>query len=240
MKRIDMAVDRQVFPPVKKTFNPQGERRFLYIGKAGENKGTDYLDYLARLNSNIHFGWVGTVAKKPSAVKMHGYINLASSKGREILGMYDFLLTCGRSDANPTTILEGAAAGLIPVCTPQSGYVNEDWVINIPLNNAGAASAILQDLQVAQESRLLELQQNAKKRLESHFTWERFGEDVATAIQSPPAVDRGHPQWKTLAKRNRELLARFSAMTPCSQSAGRRWLSPQKWIKAVVKGFTHG
>jgi hypothetical protein len=43
----------------------------------------------------------------------------------------DFMITMGNRDANPTTILESSAMGLVAVCPVGSGYTESDGVFNI-------------------------------------------------------------------------------------------------------------
>ena len=89
-----------------------------------------------------------------------------------------------RSDANPTTLLESAAWGLVPVCTPQCGYEDEPGFVNVPLDDVDGAVRILEELQQAPEERLLALRAANDHRLATHYTWERLTRQVADAIES--------------------------------------------------------
>ena len=44
------------------------------------------------------------------------------------------MITLGSADANPTTILEAMAWGLIPVCSVQSGYEGFSSIRNISID----------------------------------------------------------------------------------------------------------
>ncbi len=79
------------------------------------------------------------------------------------------------------------AWGLIPVCTPQSGYDDEAGVVNVPLDDLPGALAVLQRLQSSDDAgqRAMKVANNA--RLEAHFTWGRFAEQVAAAAALPTA-----------------------------------------------------
>jgi glycosyltransferase involved in cell wall biosynthesis len=182
---LDLAVNLQNFPQVKQAFNAPGQRRFLYIGRTTDFKGCDYLSALADANPNITVGWIGSGKISSKRIVAHGSKNFSDEDSLKLVAEYDFLLTCGRSDANPTTILEASAWGLIPVCTPQSGYYQEDWIINIPLDNIEEASKVLRRLNLETDSVLLEYQDRARLVLENHYNWDRFAQQVIDCIESP-------------------------------------------------------
>jgi hypothetical protein len=182
---LDLAVNLQDFPQIKQKFNPPGQRRFLYIGRTADMKGSDYLSALADVNPDITIGWIGAGEMPSSRIISHGSKNFSNLDSLELVAEYDFLITCGRSDANPTTILESAAWGLIPVCTPQSGYYQEDWFINIPLDNLKEASRVINALNSEADSTLFEYQKKAKLALVNHYNWDRFARQVIDCIESP-------------------------------------------------------
>jgi glycosyltransferase involved in cell wall biosynthesis len=178
--QVDLAVDRDDFPRVKRVFAAAGSRRFLYVGHSGWQKNVDYLSAIARL-SPFRFGWIGAGAPI-SGVVAHGFRDFRTDAALDLVREYDFFITLGRSDANPTTLLESMAWGLIPVCTAQSGYEGEPGVVNVPLDDPAGAAAILRELQAAPDDELRRLQAANDARLASHFTWGRFGAQVADAI----------------------------------------------------------
>jgi glycosyltransferase involved in cell wall biosynthesis len=189
---LDLAVDRQEFPVLKTAFNTPGSRRFVYIGHAGWTKNTSYLSRMAELVPETTISWIGP--GRPSAIpglQALGAQDFSTRHGRETLAAYDFMVTVGRADANPTTILEAMAWGLIPVCTPQSGYTNEVGIVNIPLDNAVEAVRVLRWLQAAPEAELRQLQVHNWRRLDEHFNWDRFTGQVIAAIesQSSPSLE---------------------------------------------------
>ena len=134
-RRLDLAVNPKWFPAVKRTWNPPGKRKFLYIGYTAPAKGTDYLCQLADANPALHFGWMGGGFMPTPRIEILGPCDFNLPESLRLVAGFDFVIACGRGDANPTTLLEGLARGLAPVCTPQSGYRNEPWLVNIPLDN---------------------------------------------------------------------------------------------------------
>ncbi len=185
---LDLAVNTHNFRRVKESFNEAGKRRFLYIGRTADFKGCDFLAKLANENPNIHIGWIGGGKIDSDKIIAHGTRDFSQSSSLDLIKEYDFLLTCGRSDANPTTILESAAWGLIPVCTPQSGYYNEDWFVNIPLDDIEKSSEIIQHLNTVDASILIDFQRKSKIALENYYNWDRFARQVIECIESPKQI----------------------------------------------------
>jgi glycosyltransferase involved in cell wall biosynthesis len=193
MVHVDLAVDRDDFPRVKGRFNPAGERRFVYIGSTGVPKNTGYLTEIARRMPESAFSWIGRGKGQLAGVRELGFQDFRTAAARELVAKHDFLVTVGSSDANPTTILEAMAWGLIPVCTPQSGYDARAGIVNVPLGNADAAVSVLRRLQGAPEGELDALRAANDAELQKHFTWDRLTQQVVDAIEStasPPLGER--------------------------------------------------
>lgn len=192
MRHIDLAVDRKEFPTVKCSFNSPGKRRFLYIGRDGgfnhQTKNTEYLVALSTAMRGTDFGWMGTT-RWQGAIAPLGFQDFRRAESREIVAGYDFLITLGKSDPNPTTILEAMAWGLIPVCTPQSGYVGYNGIINVPLDDLPSARRILEELQNSPEELLLKKQQENWLLLDNYFNWDRVAGQVIDAIESQVSPD---------------------------------------------------
>jgi hypothetical protein len=191
MIHLDLAVDPLDFPSVKHCFSPAGKRRILYVGHTGWYKNVAYLSEIARARPDWHFGWIGR--GKPSeipGVEHLGFRDTSAPDTRELVASYDFLLTVGRADANPTTILEAMGWGLLPFCTPQSGYVDEPGIVNVPLDDVPGALRVLDRWQQAPDSDLRSAQRVNHARLRQHYSWERFGDQVESALDAelPPVL----------------------------------------------------
>ncbi|MEZ4223836.1 MAG: hypothetical protein R3B13_23000 [Polyangiaceae bacterium] len=184
MSHLDLAVDRLDFPRVKETFNPPGKRRFLYVGNLARAKNVGYLSQIASAARAIEFAWFGGGGSIPG-VRSLGYADFSNPAERERIAEYDFLITVGANDANPTTILEAMAWGLLPVCTPQSGYTSVPGITNVPLDDVPATLDVLTRLQSATNQELLELQTRNFELLDERFSWHRVRDDVVTAIDAP-------------------------------------------------------
>ncbi len=203
MERVDLAVDRRDFPRVKGPFAPPGRRRFLYVGNTASPKNVRYLSAIARAMPESSVSWAGS-GTPIAGVHPLGMLDFSLAGARDVVASHDFLLTVGRSDANPTTVLEAMAWGLIPVCTPQSGYEDVPGIVNVPLDDVPAAVRVLRGLQSAPEETLRDLRATNDRELEQRYTWDRFAAQVEAAIDAegePAELRMG------VAERTRILLA---------------------------------
>lgn len=219
MVQLDLAVDRDVFPRVKHSFAPGGRRRLLYIGHAGWQKNVSYLSDIALARPQWDFAWLGPGREGDiKGVEHLGFRDTALEDTRKLIASFDFFVTLGRSDANPMTVLEAMAWGLLPFCTHQSGYVGVPGIVNLPLDDLEGALGILDHWQDVPETVLMEMQRANLDLLDTHYTWERFGRTVEQAIwrELPPTL--------ALPIRRRIELKVVTALSPYSiiHGEGRR------------------
>jgi glycosyltransferase involved in cell wall biosynthesis len=187
MEHLDLAVDRAEFPRVKGAFAPPGERRFLYVGSAVKFKNLPFLSAIAKRCPGTEFSWIG--GDVPLAgVKTLGFADFAKPEDRARVAAHDFMITVGDSDANPTTILETMGWGLVPVCTPQSGYEGEPGIVNVPLGDVEGAARVIEELQACPDARLVALREANDRRLDGHYNWDRFCAQVVAAVESEQPV----------------------------------------------------
>jgi glycosyltransferase involved in cell wall biosynthesis len=193
MEPIDLALDRGDFPRIKGNFGEPGKRRFLYVGNTAPPKNVRYLSAIARAMPDVAVSWAGS-GSPIEGVRPLGVLDFSSGWARDIVAGHDFLLTVGNSDANPTTVLEAMAWGLVPVCTPQSGYESEAGIVNVPLDDVKGAVEVLRQLQSAPAADLEALRAINDRELDRRYTWDRFAGQVEAAIDSeiaPAAVQMG-------------------------------------------------
>jgi hypothetical protein len=76
------------------------------------------------------------------------------------------------------------AWGLIPVCTPQSGYEGIEGIINIPLDDPEAACRILRSLQDVDDDALQNWQSLNWQNIERHYNWDRFADQILAVVES--------------------------------------------------------
>lgn len=191
MIQLNLAVDRNQFPFLKKSFNPVGKRKFIYIGNDHPGKNLPYLRAIASRFDSYEFAWAGK-GTSCQELKSLGYIDFSMPDGRELISSYDFMITVGNADANPTTILEALSWGLIPVCTPTSGYQNEIGIINIPHDDVNEACAVIENLQSMDSHNLNKISNLGKKVLSEKYNWQIFFREVLNAINTKysPTINR--------------------------------------------------
>jgi glycosyltransferase involved in cell wall biosynthesis len=184
MVHVDLAIDRRDFPIVKRRFNPAGSRRFLYIGHGGWQKNVRYLEQLAQTMPGAAISWMGQGHTPLRGLTRLGYQDFTSESARRLVSTHDFLLTVGTADSNPATVLEAMAWGLIPVCTPTSGYEGRPGIITIPPDDPSGALLVLERLQSTPQDVLHGMQAANWNALDTHFNWDRFASQVRDAIES--------------------------------------------------------
>ena len=180
---LDLAIDRVDFPFIKENFNQVGKRRFLYIGHTAWCKNITFLERLAQNFHEIDFAWMGGT-KSLKNINTLGILDFSKQEAKKILKKYDFLITVGSSDANPTTILEAMAWGLIPVCSVQSGYEGFSGIQNISIDDMEDAVATINMLQSVSEEQLKIWQNENLDYLDKHFNWKRFCSQILDEIES--------------------------------------------------------
>ena len=205
MRHLDLAVNRDHFPWLGRELAPPGQRRFVYIGHTAHGKNTGFLGRIAEASPETPIAWIGQGRKPIAGVQPLGFVDFRTDAGRATLASHDFMITVGRSDGNPTTILEALSWGLIPVCTPTSGYEGTPGIVNVPLDDVPGAVAVLRHLQHCPTEALQALQAQGQQQLREHFHWDRFAQQVIDAIEStdsPPLrprtlTERLHLGWRT-------------------------------------------
>ncbi len=102
MVHLDLAVDGADFQPLARFFDPPGRRRFLYIGHDGWYKNLVYLAAIARALPAGTVAWAGRGKRRWPGLGELGCHDFSTTAGRAVLADFDFLITVGRADANPT------------------------------------------------------------------------------------------------------------------------------------------
>lgn len=124
---VNMGVNAERFVNWKNNvFNKPGKRGFLFMGSPTWWKGVNELK--ACFKDKPYDLWMcGEGPKKDIAPNIH-YMGLVNNNGETlrklVTNKIDFYIQMSHFDAQATTILEGVAHGLVPVCTPESGFSN--------------------------------------------------------------------------------------------------------------------
>lgn len=188
MEHLDLAVDRAEFPVLRRSSSESGSRRFLYIGSDVAEKNVPFLEKLSEGQQNGPIAWAGTGRRAFQGLERLGHIDFADDTGKATVAPFDFLITVGDRDANPATILEAMAWGLLPVVSPGSGYVGYPGMTSISSTDLDSARAVLRALQSAPLHDLDEARSINWALLDSHFTWRRFADQVRASLEPSPPV----------------------------------------------------
>jgi len=174
MVRLDMAVDASLFPRIKKKFKPPGKRGYLYIGRNGPMKGTDFLSRLACAMPESRFGWIGCGEEIKGIPRVSQSRLLTPEFMAKVAADFDFFISPSLADPNPTTILESMAWGFPVICTPQSGYYETSYMKNIYHDDFDRSIDVLRKLQFADENELQLMADEARIIVEKEYTWDKF------------------------------------------------------------------
>lgn len=175
--RLDMAIDPEDYPRVKTSFNPPGQRKILFIGCTLPCKGPALLTELAKRLPGTPISHVG-----PGLVPgTHpwGYVPMESEAGQQLAAQHDILIAPGLEDANPTTVLEAMAWGLVPAATRESGWSSPP-VVRLTQDPA-VSSETLSSLLYSDARMLERIVERNVFLLGTCYTWDRFcGSVLAT------------------------------------------------------------
>lgn len=172
--RLDMAIDSNIFPHLKRKFNEPGKRGYLYIGRNGPEKGIDVLSRTMAGLTQYPRAWVGNGEEIPNMERESSFRILTPEYMKHLASKYDFFVNTSVSDANPTTILEAMAWGFPTACTPQSGYYQMPSIITLSSTDIEQNVEKLRTLQFAPESQLREISRTNRRLVETEYTWDRF------------------------------------------------------------------
>ena len=178
MVRLDMAIDVERYPRVKTHFNKPGCRGYLYIGMNDPMKGPDLLSQLMGRLGDYPSGWIGNGPEIQHVPRICGGRHLTPEFMAKMADKYDFFVSPSKADPNPTTILESMAWGFPVACTPQSGYYETSYRANIYWEDIDKSVSVLRQLQYASEGELIQMADEARRVVETHYTWEKFTNTV--------------------------------------------------------------
>lgn len=187
---LDLAIDRSHFPALRTTeVAAPGRRRFLFVGNHPHYKNVDFLNSLAKAMPDVEFHRIGPYKRRFKGLNQHGPKNFSDPQALAFAAGFDFMITPSERDANPTTILEAMALGLVPVAPEGSGYYSTDGVL--PISGMDLASAIktIRELQSMSDEEIRQRRKDNWERLDADYTWDRFYSVVRDALVSESKQD---------------------------------------------------
>jgi glycosyltransferase involved in cell wall biosynthesis len=193
MVRLDMAVDTNHFPFLRQeagpmAFNPPGYRNLVFIGSAMPQKNLGYMtDLMARM-PDVKLHWYGGSGDHPLAklpnVSVIGWVTLDEAMAKGIIQNYDIMINTSISDANPTTLLEARAWGLITACTKESGYYNDPFFTELYLDDMDRTISVIRELLNAPTNDFYRRAVASRAEVESKYNWLNFCETVWSNLQA--------------------------------------------------------
>lgn len=182
MIRLDMGINSEQFPFVKTKFNPIGQRKLVYIGSTMPQKNLAYMTRILSNMPDVKLKWYGGDGNHPLAklpnVEAIGWVRLDEGMARQITNECDIFISTSLSDANPTTLLEARAWGLITACTPQSGYYNDEFFTELDLCDFDKTIKAIRGLLNEDEQVLLDRSKRSRTEIEAKYNWNNFCETV--------------------------------------------------------------
>jgi len=193
--RLDMAINPDLHQYRKETWNKAGKRGVLTIGSDIPAKGLKNVAELARI-MGFRWGHIGgmntdTHAHVPQFV-LHGGVLLDADNQRKACADYDFMVSLANCDANPTTLLEASAWGLVTFANEHSGYFPAMYpkdpspfapFIGLQLGKLERNMETLHRWLYADEYDLQQVSQRQSAVVRGHYTWQRFTDTLWGKIE---------------------------------------------------------
>lgn len=171
-----MGIDPREYPQVKKTFNPKGKRRYLYIGHTAWYKNTIELERIAEKMPEYEFAHIGGGEVK-GWKKISNFATLTPGYVAQLAEIYDVFVTVSTADPQATTIIEQMCIGLSVACTPETGY-EYPTLARLSTHDTEYNVQRLRELQQVDERELLSRAQESRRIGEEFHRWNQFTEKV--------------------------------------------------------------
>lgn len=184
--RVDMAIDTSIHTYHKERWNPVGKRNFLIIGHDIWAKGFEHIAELARV-AGIRVGHMGgdkssTFDHVPQFTSYGGVI-FDDRNQHAVANEFDFFLSIANADANPTTLLETSAWGLVAACNVESGYLPDRPFIELRKGDLSYNLEVIDMLQRTSEYNLRKRSRIVREVIEKEYNWQRFCNTVWQSVE---------------------------------------------------------
>lgn len=188
---IDLAVDSAFFP--FRQLKKPPTRALLYVGHLRWYKNPKSLEDLAEALPEFTLGWMGQ-GPGLRGWEALGHQPLSAVQGRSLAHEYPATISLGTFDANPTTVLESMALGLLPFATPTSGWSENQGVVHVPVWDVDSTATIIRDrFNESLESWQTSLRTN-RERVEQDFRWDNFAERIISVLEDDTPRSSSRPR----------------------------------------------
>lgn len=167
-----MGIDTHDYPLVKKSFNPPGQRKYLYIGHTGWYKNTRQLEEIADAFPHFEGGHIGLGSIR-GWKKIVDFADLTPEFMSRVAEEYDIFVNVSTADAQATTILEQMCFGFVVAATKESGYEHPS-LIQLSTTDTAFNVKTLLSLQSVPESELLARARENRLVAEQKHSWNQF------------------------------------------------------------------
>lgn len=184
--RLDMAINPALHPHSKVHWNAPGKRRFLCIGADIPAKGLDNIAALFRQHRS-HLGYYGPAPLERFEHVPQFYHHAGALFTPEyqvgITREYDAFVSLANSDANPTTLLESAAWGLLPLCNAESGYVADQPFMELRRDDLLFNLEQLDAVQSMEEYELRNRTEAIRAEVVANYNWDKFNATLWAQVE---------------------------------------------------------
>ncbi len=190
--RLNMSIDAENYPWVRKRFNPKGKRRFLYVGHTRPYKNTAQLEQMAERMPGFEGGCFSELKGWHQISKE--FVMLTPQVMSQLAEHYDVFLSTSTADAQATTVIEQMSSGFPIACTPQTGYEGPTIIKLDPFDTEFNCHQ-LENIQSMDEEELMTLALTNRKLVETEYSWEysmsRLEKFVAEMLAENNLGERG-------------------------------------------------
>lgn len=177
---VNMCVAPEEYPFIKTSFNPPGQRKFLYVGHTGWYKNIAELERIAAAIPGFQGGHIG-IGEIRGWKKISNFTRLTPDFMQSIAKEYDIFVNTSSADPQATTILEHMCFGFPIACTAESGYTY-DSVTRLSTTDTSLNCAQLNRLQYEDEAVLKRAsRENLEHVVQSH-NWKNFTDAITSFI----------------------------------------------------------
>lgn len=182
--RVNMGIDADEYPVVKKTFNLKGKRKYLYIGQTAWYKNTIQLEKIAEQTKNFQGGYIssGTIR---GWKKIADWADLTPEFMSRLAEEYDIFLNTSTADPSPATILEQMCFGFAVACTPESSY-QYDSITRLDTSDTAFNCSQLNKLQQMNEDELIERAKINRVTAIEYHNWDEISSRIVNFVCNKP------------------------------------------------------